>query len=145
MRSVTGSYFESKVRLEKVTEDGTQAKFNELFTVNAMSFTECEAKVMKYVPQYSSGEFEVLTEKRAKYSEIFYSDKPDESLWYGVTLEFITINEKTMKEKRSKTAYLVQGSSVESARKNVEEMMKGTMIDYRILGLNETVVQDIIN
>ena len=145
MRSVTGNYFESKVRLEKVTEDGTQAKFNELFTVNAMSFTECEAKVMKYVPQYASGEFEVLTEKRAKYNEIFYSDKPDESLWYGVTLEFITINEKTMKEKRSKTAYLVQGSSVESARKNVEEVMKDTAIDYRILGLNETVVQDIID
>lgn len=145
MRSVTGNYFESKVRLEKVTEDGTQAKFNELFTVNAMSFTECEAKVMKYVPQYASGEFEVLTEKRAKYNEIFYSDKPDESLWYGVTLEFITINEKTMKEKRSKIAYLVQGSSVESARKNVEEVMKGTTIDYRILGLNETVVQDIID
>lgn len=145
MRSVTGNYFESKVRLEKTTEDGTQAKFNELFTVNAMSFTECEAKVMKYVPQYASGEFEVLTEKRAKYNEIFYSDKPDESLWYGVTLEFITINEKTMKEKRSKTAYLVQGSSVESARKNVEEVMKDTQIDYRILGLNETVVQDIID
>ena len=145
MRSVTGNYFETKVRLEKTTEDGTQAKFNELFTVNAMSFTECEAKVMKYVPQYASGEFEVLTEKRAKYNEIFYSDKPDESLWYGVTLEFITINEKTMKEKRSKTAYLVQGSSVESARKNVEEVMKDTQIDYRILGLNETVVQDIID
>lgn len=145
MRSVTGNYFESKVRLEKTTEDGTQAKFNELYVVNSQSFTETEAKVTKFISQYANGEFEVLTENRAKYKEIFFSDNVNETFWYKVTIDFITIDERTEKTKHSKNIYLVQGSSVESARKNIEEVMNGTKIDYRILGLNETVVQDIID
>ena len=144
MRSVTGNYFESKVRLEKTTEDGTQAKFNELYVVNSQSFTETEAKVTKFISQYANGEFEVLTESWAKYKEIIFSDKEDENLWYKVTVDFITIDERSGKEKHSKTVYLVQGSSVESARNNVEEVMNGTMIDYRVIGLNETVIQDVI-
>ena len=144
MRSVKSIFFESKVRLEKTTEDGTQAKFNELYAVDAVSFTDCEAKVTEHVSNYANGEFEILTEQYAKYKEIFFSDKEDEMLWYKVTLDFITIDERSGKEKHSKNVFLVQGSSVESARKNTEEMMGGTMVDYRILGLTETTIQDII-
>ena len=144
MRTVTNNYFESKVRLEKLTEDGTQAKFNELYTVNAMSFSECEAKVEEYIAQIAQGEFDILTEAHAKYKEIFYSDKEDESLWYRASVVFLTIDEKTMKQKRSKTIYLVQGKDIESARRNVEEVMNGSMVEYSIEGLNETAIQDII-
>lgn len=144
MRTVTNNYFESKVRLEKLTEDGTQAKFNELYTVNAMSFSECEAKVEEYIAQIAKGEFDILTEAHAKYKEIFYSDKEDESLWYRASVVFLTIDEKTMKQKRSKTIYLVQGKDIESARRNVEEVMNGSMVEYSIEGLNETAIQDII-
>ena len=144
MRTVTGNYFESKVRLEKVTEDGTQAKFNELYVVDAMSFSECEAKVIEYISQYAQGEFDILTEAHAKYKEIFYSDKEDEELWYKASVVFVTLDEKTMKQKRSKTVYLVQGKDIESARKNVEEVMNGSMVEFVIDGLNETAVQDII-
>ena len=144
MRTVTNNYFESKVRLEKLTEDGTQAKFNELYTVNAMSFSECEAKVEEYIAQIAQGEFDILTEVRAKYKEIFYSDKEDENLWYKASVVFITLDERSQKEKRSKNIYLVQGKDIESARRNVEEVMNGSMIQYSIDGLNETAIQDII-
>lgn len=143
MRTVTSNYFESKVRLEKQTEDGTLAKFNELYVVDAMSFSECEAKVVEYISQYAQGEFDILTEAHAKYKEIFYSDKEDENLWYKAQLSFITIDERTAKEKRSKVVYLVQGKDIESAKNNIDEVM-GTMVEYVVEGLHETAVQDII-
>ena len=144
MRTVVSNYFESKVRLEKVTEEGMQAKFNELYVVNAMSFSECESKMVEYISQYAQGEFDILTEAHAKYKEIFYSDKEDEELWYRASVVFITIDEKSMKQKRSKNVYLVQGKDIESARMNVEEVMNGSMVDYSIEGLHETAIQDII-
>ena len=35
------------------------------------------------------------------------------------------------------------GASLESARKNIDEVMGGTMIDYSISGLNETPIMDV--
>lgn len=144
MRTVTNNYFESKVRLERINENGEQVKFNEIYTVNALSFSECEAKVEEYIAQIAQGEFDILTEVRAKYKEIFYSDKEDENLWYKASVIFITLDERSQKEKRSKNIYLVQGKDIESARRNVEEVMNGSMIQYSIDGLNETAIQDII-
>lgn len=144
MRTITGQFFESKVRLERITENGEQCKVNELYVINAMSFTETESKITKYISQYVSGESEVLTEKMAKYNEVMFSDKEGEDVFFNVSLAFITLNEKTGKEKRSKVDYLVQASNVETARRNVEEVMNGTMIDYRILGITESAIIDYV-
>lgn len=139
----TSDYFESKVRLEKVTENGTQAKFNELYVVDSVNFTECEAKVTKYVSQYTQGEFEVLTEVRAKYREIYFSDNTDEDLFYKVKVDFLTTDE-VGKIKHSKVDILVQGNSIESAKKNVDEVLDKGMMDYKIQSVIETPIQDVI-
>ena len=138
------TFFESKVRLEKMMEDGMMAKINEPYVVDACSFTECESKVTEYISQYASGEFEVLTEQRAKYNEIFFSDDTEEDVFYTVKVAFITIDEKTDKEKKTKVCYLVQAKSVETAKKNVDEVMNGSMGDYKILAVVETNIVDII-
>ena len=144
MRTKVSTYFESKVRLEKINEEGMQVKFNEVYTIEACSFTDCEAKMNEYISQYTQGEFNILTEAYAKYKEIFFSDKEDETLWYKAQISFITIDEKTEKQKKSKTVYLVQGKDIESAKKNIDEVMSGSMVDYVIEGIHETTIQDII-
>ena len=58
-------------------------------------------------------------------------------------LAFITIDEKTQKEKKSKVTYLVQAGSLEQARKNTEDVMKGTMIDYEFVSVTETKILDV--
>ena len=140
----SGSYFESKVRLERISEDGMLVKFNELYVVNSMSFTETEAKLNEMVSLYSQGEFDVLTEVRAKYKEIFFSDSEQDDLFYKVKVDFVTLDERTEKQKHSKVDYLVQASSIESAKKNVDEVLGGTMMDYKILAVSETAIQEVI-
>ena len=139
-----GMFFESKVRLEKVTEDCMQVKFVELYVVDAMTFTECEAKVNEYVSQYASGEFEVLTECKAAYGEILFSEKEDESLFFKIKVDFITIDEKSGKEKHSKSVYLVQGDNVETAKRNLDAVFSGSMIDYKVVAVSETTIADFI-
>ena len=140
----SGSYFESKVRLERISEDGMQVKFNELYVVNSMSFTETEAKLNEKVSQYSQGEFDVLTEVRAKYKEIFFSGSEQDDLFYKVKVDFVTLDERTEKQKHSKVDYLVQASSIESAKRNVDEVLGGAMMDYKILAVSETAIQEVI-
>ncbi|MCD8290932.1 MAG: DUF4494 domain-containing protein [Prevotella sp.] len=143
MRSRTTTWFECKIRYEKTMEDGLQKKVTELYTVDAFSFTEAEASVTEEMSAYISGEFEVTDIKKATYGEIFFSDAPSADRYYKVKLQFITIDEKTEKEKRSNVNYLVHSNSLPGAVKSIEEVMSGTMIDYVIVSVAETQIMDV--
>ena len=143
MRSRTANWFECRIKYEKTMEDGMQKKVTETYTVDALSFTEAEQRIMEEMSSYISGEFEVADIKKAAYKEIFFSDEEMADRWYKAKLQFITIDEKTEKEKRSSVFYLVQGSSLENARKNIDEVMGGTMIDYVIASVAETTLLDV--
>ena len=133
MRSRTANWFICKIRYEKVMEDGLQKKVTEQYVVDALSFTEAEARIIEQMSQYISGEFEVVEIDRCVFKEIFFSDEETADKWYKSKVHFITIDEKTEKEKRTAVYYLVHGSSLENARKNIDVVMGGTMIDYVIL------------
>ena len=124
-------------------EDGLQKKVVETYVVDALSFTEAEQRIMEEMSSYISGEFEVSDIKRAAYKEIFFSDEEMADRWYKAKLQFITIDEKTEKEKRSNVNYLVQAGTLNGAVRNLDEVMGGTMIDYVIAAVAETMLVDV--
>ena len=143
MRSRTATWFECKIAYEKVMEDGLQKKVTENYVVDALSFTEAEKRIMEEMSSYISGEYTVKDIKIAPYKEIFFADQDLADRWYKAKLQFITIDEKTEKEKRSSVTYLCQAGSFKGAVKNIEEVMGGTMIDYVIANVAETTLMDV--
>lgn len=143
LRSRTAMWFEATIRYEKVMEDGLQKKVSENYTVDAMSFEEAEKRIIEEMSSYISGEFEVKNLKIAPYKEIFFSDQDMADRWYKTKLAFITIDEKTEKEKRSNVVYLVQAGSFNGAVKNIDEVMGSTLIDYVIVSCQETNLMDV--
>ena len=143
MRSRSAVWFECKIRYEKVMEDGLQKKVNENYVVDALSFSEAEKRIIEEMSSYISGEFEVADIKKAAYKEIFFTDDNIADKWYKAKLQFITIDEKTEKEKRSSVTYLVQAGSMNGAMKNIDEVMGGTMIDYVVASVVETTLMDV--
>lgn len=143
MRSRTANWFICKIRYEKTMDDGLQKKVTEQNVVDAISFTEAEARIIEEMSQYIIGEFDVVEIDRCVFKEIFFSDEEMADKWYKSKLQFITIDEKTEKEKKTSVYYLVQGSSLENARKNIDEVMGGTMIDYVISSVSETKIMDV--
>ena len=69
------TWFECKIRYEKVMENGMQKKVTEPYLVDALSFTEAEARIIEEMTPFISGEFTVSDIKRANYSELFPSDE----------------------------------------------------------------------
>ena len=143
MRSRTADWFETKIRYEKTMDDGLQKKVTEQYTVDALSFTEAESSIIEEMSSYISGEFEVADIKKAAYKEIFFSDADSDDRWYKAKLQFITIDEKTQKEKRSNVYYLVQAGTLHGAVTHIEEVMGTTMIDYVIANVAETLIMDV--
>ena len=143
MRSRTANWYETAIRYDKVMEDGMTKKVIEYYVVDALSFGEAEERITEEMSAYISGEFEVKNITPAAYHEIFFSENDNDDRWYKAKLAFITIDEKTEKEKRSSVSYLVQAGSFNGAVKNIDEVMGGTMIDYVIASVAETQILDV--
>ena len=143
MRSRTSTWFETKVKYQKTMEDGSEKVVSEAYVVDALSFTEAESAIIDEMSVYVSGELKVSGIGKAGYGEIFFSDVDDDDKWYKAKLQFITIDEESEKEKRSNVTYLVQAKSLARALRYIDEVMGKTMIDYDVVGLNETKLMDV--
>ncbi len=135
------NWFECKVRYDKMLETGQQKKVNEPYLVDALSFTEAEARIIEEITPFISGDFSVSAVKRTRIAEIFYDETGDK--WYTVKYNIITIDEKTAVEKKTSVLTLVQASEFQKAVDNFMEGMKGTMADFEIASVTETAIMDV--
>nr|WP_321379612.1 DUF4494 domain-containing protein [uncultured Bacteroides sp.] len=135
------TWFECKIRYEKVMENGMNKKVTEPYLVDALSFTEAEARIIEEISPFISGEFTVADIKRANYSELFDDETGDR--WFRCKLQFVTLDEKSGAEKKTSTNVLVQAGDLREAVKNLDEGMKGTMADYVIASVAETAIMDV--
>ena len=136
-------WFECKVRYDKTMENGAIKKVNEPYLVDALSFTEAEARIIEEITPFVTGEFTVSDIKRANYSELFPSDEEAADKWFKCKLVFIMLDEKSGAEKKSSTQVLVQAADLRDAVKKLDEGMKGTMADYEIALVSETTIMDV--
>lgn len=134
-------WIETKVRYNKVMEDGALKSVTETNIVNALSFTEAEARTIEEITPYISGDFTVSAVKKTNISEIFYDEKGDR--WYKVKVLFITLDEKKGIEKQTANYMLVQASDFHNALENFMDGMKGTMADFKIASISETSIMDV--
>ena len=143
MRSKTAQWFETKVQYEKVQVDGMQKKVTEQYVVDALSFTEAESSIIEEMKPYISGDYKIKNITPANYHEVFFSDDTQDDKWYKVKLTFITIDEKTEKEKHSIVHYLVQARSTGTAQQAINDVMSKSMIDYETASISETKILDV--
>lgn len=143
MRARASSWYETRIKYQKKMEDGSEKVVNELYVVDALSCTEAETSIIEEMSCYISGDSAVTSAKKTNYSEILFSDLDDDDKWYKAKCQFITIDEKSEKENRSNVTYLVQAKSLARALRYVDEFMGKSIIDYDIVGINETHVFDV--
>ena len=137
------TWFECKIRYEKTMENGMNKKVTEPYLVDALSFTEAEARIIEEITPFISGEFTVADIKRANYSKLFPCDEEAADRWFKCKLIFITLDEKSGAEKKTSTQVLVQAADLRDAVKKLDEGMKGTMADYQIASVAETPLMDV--
>jgi hypothetical protein len=124
-------------------ENGMNKRVTESYLVDAISFTEAEARIIEEITPFISGEFTIADIKRADYNELFFSDKNETDHWFKCKLFFVTFDEKSGIEKKTATQILVQATDLRDAVKKLDEGMKGTMADYQIASVTETTIMDV--
>lgn len=138
------NFFECKVSHDQVEEStGKKKKTTDTYYVDALSFSEAEARLTEEVaPFYNTGEYTVAGIRKQKVSEVFGIDK-DAERWYKCKVAFISVDEVSAKEKRIVTTNLVHASDFEEALKELKEAMKETISDSEIISISDTPIMDI--
>ena len=143
MKTKFSKYFEVKVQYQKILENGKEKKVTEQYVVEALSFTEAEARIIEEMTPYISGEFDIVSEKIAPYNEIFLSDNSTDDKWFVSKVGFITLDEKTAKEKKQTFRYLVQAATSEHALDYTKTMLNQCLSDYSIDSVQDTPTLDV--
>ena len=127
-------------------ENGLVKKVNEPYLVDALNFTEAERRIIEEITPFMTGEFEVSDIKRARYAELFEAPGDDSAdRFFRAKLVFSTLDEKSGKEKKTSQNVLVQASDLRDSIKRLDEGMKGSMMDYTIASVTETMIMDVFH
>ena len=143
MKSKVSKFYEVKIQYQKKLEDGKEKKVTEQYVVEAMSFTEAENRITEEMTPYIDGDFGIVSEKIAPYNGIFLSDRSDDDKWFISKVGFVTLDEKTAKEKKQTFRYLVQAETSELALDYTKEMFSHGMYDYSIDSVQDTPTLDV--
>lgn len=120
----------------KISYIQEEKKVNGSYLVDAMSFTEAEARIIEEMTPLIVG---IKGIKIASYSDVFgVGDK-----WYSCKLEFMCIDEKSGKEKRTAINMLTSANDIDQAKTFLIEGMKGTLADYEVVAIKETNIIDV--
>ena len=133
-------WIETKLRYNKLKENGVVKKVTETYLVEALSVTEAEAQITREMQPYISGEFTVTAAKKSKIAEVITTD--GEGFWYKLRVMFISFNERTGAAKLTPHDFMVQARDIEEAIAILKEDVN-LLVDYKLAGLPETPVMDV--
>jgi len=135
------NWFEVKVKYEKIDERGAVKKVTEPYLIDALTFTEAEARAIQELEPYLNGEFIISNIARANYTDLFPFDDGDR--WFKCKIAYISIDEEAGTEKRKTSYVLVQANDVKHAWDNLTTAMSDSVVDYEVNSIQETAIMDV--
>ena len=135
------NWFTCKMTFDSQGEDGLIRKVTEQFLVDALSFTDAEARIVKEVQPFVTGELLVADIKRARISEMFYDENGDK--WYRCKINYLSVDELNGIEKRISQTIMVQAICFKGAVDTLFERMNDTLGDYEVVSISETQILDV--
>jgi hypothetical protein len=134
-------WFECKVKYRKTQETGEQKISTDTYLLDAVSFTEAEARINEEMKAYTSEEFRIMNIKVANFTEVHPFENSDR--WFKSKVSLIALDEESGKEKKSNIYLLVQANDVKEAFENTNTALEDTMGDYTIPSITESPILDV--
>lgn len=136
------NWFECVIKYERTGDEGRVEKVKESYIMDALSFTEAEARLTEYIEPFIDGQFSVSAVKRAKINELFYNDEGEK--WFKSKINFITLDEEKGIEKRTAVTMMAQANDIQEALDMITKGMKGSMADYEVYSLTCTEIVEVV-
>jgi hypothetical protein len=134
------TWFMCKVKYQKEMENGSVKNVTEPYLVDAMSFTEAEARIYEELSSIIRGDFMVSGIAKSKIIDIFHYD--DSDVWYRCKISYM-VAEESGKEKKITNYMLVTASDVKQAYERIHESLNNMLVTFSVPEIVETPIVEI--
>lgn len=135
------TWFEVKVKYVKIDNDGRERKVSESYLVDAVSFTDAEARIIQQMQQVIRGEFHIDNIKKSNIIEIFPAESGE--FWYKARIAIVTIDEKAGKEKKVNNNFLVAADDFKEALQRLEDGLSYILVPYNTTAMALSSIVDV--
>lgn len=131
------AYYQTTVRVDRITDTGEQKKVNEKYLVDALSCTEAIELATSEV-QPTTDEFEITEVKKTAIEEVLGNLEAEK--FFLAKINLITVDERAAKEKKTTVQWLIGAEDYDKAKAEVTDEIKKSMADIEINGITESPI-----
>lgn len=132
------SYFIATCKYEKMQENGAVKRVSEKYLCDALSIVEADAVVAENLKPYISGDFFTSKVENSTIAEVMGDKEADK--FYLAKVAFVTIDERSGKEKKTVSQWLIGGTDFNDAYETVLREFNKSMADCELVSLAESKI-----
>lgn len=140
---MTANWFEARIKSARVGADGKERKANELYLLDAMSYTEAEARVAAEMSEIIQGEFHIAGLKPSRITEVVESSNESDDKWFRGIVAITDCDSISGREKKTNSYFLVAGADIDRALENLQKSISTYVIPAEIISLQDTAFMDV--
>lgn len=134
-------WFKCVVNYVKVDDDGRERKVSEAYLIDAVTYTDAEARIIKQLQTMVRGEFSVKQITKTNIIEIFPNS--ENGTYYLGKISIVTFDEKGGKEKKINNSFLIEAQDFKHALKAFEDGLSYILVPYEITSLAVSNIYDV--
>jgi hypothetical protein len=134
------TWFLCKVKYQKEDENGALKNVSEPYLLDAVSFTEAEARIYEKLGSTIRGEFYVTSINKSNIVDVFYYEDAD--IWHKVKITYY-VAEESGKEKKITNYMLLTAHDVRQAYDRIFESLHNMLVTFKVPEIVETPIVEV--
>jgi hypothetical protein len=134
------SWYLCKIRYRKEAENSKPVTINESYLVDSVSFTDAEARIYKELESIIR-DFTLVGVNPMRVADVFHFE--DSETWFKCKVSYISVDDKSGKEKKIQNLMLVSADDVKQAYERIQESLKNMLVPFDITDVNITNIIEI--
>lgn len=139
--TVMRTWFLCKVKYAKENEEGLLKNVSEQYLVDAVSFTEAEARIYDMLGSVIRGDFQVTSISKSNIVDVFFFDDVD--VWHKCKITYIVADADSGKEKKVTQYMLVTAHNVKEAYDRIYESLNNMLVSFNVPDVSESQIVEI--
>ncbi|WP_143960455.1 DUF4494 domain-containing protein [Litoribacter populi] len=135
------TWFLCKVKYAKENEQGLLKNVSEQYLVDAVSFTEAEARIYDMLGSVIRGDFQVTSIGKSNIVDVFPYDDID--IWHKCKITYVVADADSGKEKKVTQYMLITAHHVKEAYERIYESMSNMLVSFNVPDIVESPIVEV--
>ncbi|RPA66790.1 DUF4494 domain-containing protein [Cyclobacteriaceae bacterium YHN15] len=135
------TWFLCRVKYAKENEQGLLKNVSEQYLVDAVSFTEAEARIYDMLGSTIRGDFQVTNISKSNLVDVFPYDDID--IWHKCKITYVVADADSGKEKKVTQYMLVTAHDVKEAYERIHESLNNMLVTFRVPDVTESPIVEV--